>query len=401
MNRVSLDRAGAKTTGWRQGLLLAGILLIAANLRPGLSSLSPVLVQIGSVFHLNRLALTGLETVPVMCFAVLAPLSLTLQRRAGLERSMLAALILLGLGLGIRLTGTIPLLFAGTICAGAGIAIGNVLLPAIVKRDFAAYSGLLTGLYTTTLNSAAAIGAAISVPLMRGTSLGWRAALGIWAIPAFAAAIVWLPQLRHQPERSSTPNQIGSFRRLLRIALAWQVAMFMGLQSLGFYAILSWLPTILESHGIPPTQAGLMLSLTTIVAIPVSLLTPSLAVRQPNQRLFVAGIVVVTAAGYIGLAMAPVAAPWLWAVLIGAGQGAAFPMALTLIVLRSATSADAMSLSAFSQGIGYTVAFFGPFGLGAIRAVSGWQPACWVLAATLIPQLIFGLAAARSRVIRL
>jgi CP family cyanate transporter-like MFS transporter len=394
-------QASSLTSRRHQGLLLAGILLIATNLRPGLSSVSPVLGPLGSLFHLGPLALAALAALPVLCFAALAPASLTLQRWLGLERAMLAALLLLCTGLVLRLAGTATLLFTGTIGAGAGIAIANVLLPAIVKRDFAAHAGMVTGLYTTTLNGAAALGAAIAVPLMQGTRLGWRAALGIWAIPAAAAIVLWLPQLRHRAGRLFTPNRADSFRRLLRAPLAWHVAMFMGMQSLGFYAVLSWLPSILESHGIAAAQAGFMLSLTTIVAIPVSLVTPSIAMRQTDQRRSVIGIVGITAAGYIGLALAPAAAPWLWCVLIGVGQGAAFPLALTLIVLRAESSTEAISLSAVSQGIGYTVAFFGPLGLGAIHAFAGWKPACWVLAATVLPELLFGLAAARNRVIRL
>ncbi len=383
-------------------LLLAGILLIAANLRPALASVSPLLAPIGVALGLGAFGLTALATIPVVCFAALAPASLPLQRRLGLERAMMIALAALFAGLLLRLLGATLPLFLGTAVAGSAIAIANVLLPAIVKRDFPGRVGLATGLYTTTLNGAAAVAAAISVPLAHVSGLGWRGALGFWAIPALAAFVLWLPQLHHGTHRTALPSVTGGFARLARMKLAWAVAMFMGLQSLGYYAVLSWLPAILHSVGIAPARAGLMLSMTTIVAIPAALITPGLATRRRDQRALLAVVLGVTAIGYLGLTIAPGAAPWLWMVIIGLGQGASFPLALTLIVLRAGGPAEAMSVSAFSQTIGYAVSIAGPLGLGAIHAATGtWWPAMAFLTATLLPTLAFGLAAARPETIRL
>lgn len=383
-------------------LLLAGILLIAANLRPAIASVSPLLVPIGAALGFGAFGLTALATILVVCFAAMAPASLPLQRRLGLEPAMLIALSVLLAGLLLRLFDAALPLFLGTALAGSAIAIGNVLLPAIVKRDFPGRIGLVTGLYTTMLNGAAAIAAAISVPLADASGLGWRAALGFWAIPALAALMLWLPQLRHGVHRATLPRIPGGFIRLARMKRAWAVAMFMGLQSLGYYAVLSWLPAILHSVGIAPARAGLMLSMTTVVAIPVALITPGLATRGRDQRALLALVLGVTAIGYLGLDIAPGAAPWLWVVIIGIGQGASFPLALTLIVLRAGGVVEAMSVSAFSQAIGYAVSIAGPLGMGAIHAATGaWWPATAFLTATLIPALLFGLAAARSETIRL
>lgn len=383
-------------------LLLAGILLIAANLRPAIASVSPLLVPIGAALGFGAFGLTALATIPVVCFAALAPASLPLQRRLGLEPAMLIALSVLLAGLLLRLFDAALPLFLGTALAGSAIAIGNVLLPAIVKRDFPGRIGLVTGLYTTMLNGAAAVAAAISVPLADASGLGWRAALGFWAIPALAALMLWLPQLRHGVHRATLPRIPGGFIRLARMKRAWAVAMFMGLQSLGYYAVLSWLPAILHSVGIAPARAGLMLSMTTVVAIPVALITPGLATRGRDQRALLALVLGGTAIGYLGLDIAPGAAPWLWVVIIGIGQGASFPLALTLIVLRAGGVVEAMSVSAFSQAIGYAVSIAGPLGMGAIHAATGaWWPATAFLTATLIPALLFGLAAARSETIRL
>ena len=385
----------------QQWLLLGGVVLIAANLRPALSSVSPILGPIGALFHLSGGALTLLETIPILCFGALAPASLVLQRRAGTEHAMLIAMVILSCGLCLRLAGSGLMLFAGTVLAGAAIAVANVLLPAIVKRDFSTRIGLVTGLYTTILNIAAAAGAAAAVPLLHGTKLGWRASLGLWAIPAAAAILLWSPQLRQGLNRRPMPETISPFRRLARIPTAWHVAAFMGMQSLTYYAMLSWLPAILEHAHIAPLTAGLMLSTTSIVAIPAALAVPALAARVADQRSLLAGVIALIGAGFIGLTVAPAAAPWVWALLIGLGQGAAFPLALTLIVLRAHGSAEAMSLSAFSQAIGYAIAILGPLGMGEIHLLAGWHAACWMLTASLIPQLGFGLAAARNRTIRL
>lgn len=386
----------------RAVLLFAGVLLIAFNLRPALTSVSPVLVQIGSAMGFGVVGLSLLTTIPVACFAVLAPVSLPLQRRLGLEAAMLAAMLALVAGLALRMIDDEAALFIGTALAGSGIAVGNVLLPAIVKRDFAGRVGTVTGLYTTLLNGGAAIASGISVPLAHASGLGWRAALGFWALPAAAAALLWWPQIGHGAGRTTLPQVAGGFRRLLKMKLAWAVALFMGLQSLGFYAMISWLPAMLHAVGITPARAGLMLSMFTVIAIPASLVTPGLAARCRDQRALVAATLGFTGIGFAGLAFAPGAAPWLWVVIVGLGQGALFPLALTLIVLRAAGPAEAMALSAFSQTIGYAVSIAGPLGMGMIHAATGtWFAPVLFLIATLVPALGFGLAAARARVVRL
>lgn len=383
-------------------LLLAGILLVAVNLRPALASVSPLLLPIGAALGLGPFGLTALTTIPVACFAALAPASLVLQRRIGLEAAMLVVLVLLSAGLVFRLTGAADTLLVGTTIAGAAIAMGNVLLPALVKRDFPGRVGLVTGCYTTVMTSAAALAAAISVPLANATTLGWRAALGIWVVPALAALVLWLPQLGHGAHRAALPRLAGSFGRLMHSRLAWAVTLFMGLQSLGFYSILSWMPAIMQSVGVTPAKAGLMLSATTLVAIPAALATPGLATRSRDQRALLALVMTVSIAGYIGLTVSPMAAPWLWVVLIGLGQGAAFPLALTLIVLRSAGAAEAMALSAFAQTLGYAVSIAGPLGMGVIHTLTGtwWVPmACLTVMA--VPCLIFGLTAGQARTVSL
>lgn len=384
----------------RQALLLAGVLLIAANLRPAITSVSPLLVSIGASLGLGNAGVIALATIPVLCFAALAPASLPLQRRFGLERVVLGVLVLLLAGLMVRLIGATTGFYAGTLLAGSAIAVGNVLIPAIVKRDFPRRVGLVSGLYITTLYITAAAGAGLSVPLADASRLGWRLALGVWAILAVIAIIVWLPQLAHGTIRPPLLNRVGGFGRMARSRLAWAVALFMGFQSLGYYALLSWLPAILHGVGVSQATAGLMLSVSTLVALPSTLITPSLAVRSPDQRGLTMGVVAITLVGYLGLLLAPGSAPWVWIVIIGIGQGAMFPLALTLTVLRAHGPTEAMALSAFVQTVGYAVSIAGPLGLGALHAATGhWWVAMVFETVTLIPALWFGLRASRPETI--
>ena len=384
----------------RRAVLLAGILLIASNLRPAITSVSPVLGLLRAQFGLNAYGETALATIPVVCFAAFAPMALPLQRWLGVERTTQWLLIALVAGLALRLTGGAVSLFGGTALATAALAMGNVLLPAIVKRDFPHRVGLVTGLYVTVLNAAAATGSAIAVPLAH--QAGWRAALGFWLIPAIAAALIWLPQLRHSAHRLKLAHRSGAFARLGRQKLAWQVAIFMGMQSMGFYSILSWLPSILRAHGVGSVQAGLMLSSTMLIAIPISLLTPAIAARRPDQRLLLGCVMACCATGYLLILLAPRLLGWPAMLFIGAGQGAAFPLALTLIVLRSKDSTTAMGLSAFAQSIGYAISIAGPLGMGAIHAATGsWIAALLFLLSSVMFASWSGFAAASNRTLSL
>ncbi|MGC9270391.1 CynX/NimT family MFS transporter [Acidiphilium sp.] len=402
MARLATIETTRRLWSGRQILLLAGVLLIAANLRPGITSVSPLLVLIGTSLGLGSFGLIALATIPVICFAALAPVSLPLQRRFGLESVVLGVLALLFVGLALRLIDSASALYSGTILAAGAIAVGNVLIPAIVKRDFPGRVGLVTGLYVTILYVTAATGAGVSVPLAHATELSWRFALGFWAIPALVALVVWLPQLAHGATRVPLQHWSGGFARMARSPLAWAVTLFMGFQSLGYYALLSWLPALLHSVGVTPATAGLMLSVSTIVALPSTLVTPSLAARSRDQRGLTIAILSVTLVGYLGLMLAPGAAPWLWVVIMGVGQGAMFPLALTFVVLRAGGATEAMALSAFSQTIGYAVSIAGPLGMGALHALTGqWWVAMAFETATLIPTLWFGLRASRPETINL
>jgi MFS transporter, CP family, cyanate transporter len=331
----------------------------------------------------------------------MAPLAPGLVRRFGARSAAAGALVVLLLGLLVRLVPGLAFLFAGTILAGTGIAIGNVLLPILVRRNFPDRIGLVTGMYTTALVGFAALAAGVSVPVADAFGGGWRPGLAIWAVPAAVALLVWAPQLFHRQAATVAPGDpVHGARALLHDRVAWSVTLFFAVQSAGFYATLAWLPSVFQSHGDSSSKAGLLLSFALVVGLIPALTVPALAARARDQRPFVVGVVVCIAAGWLGLLLAPRSAPFLWAALLGLGQNAAFPLALTMIVLRGGAVNTTAGLSTLVQTVGYLIAGVAPLCIGAVHDLTGsWTPALIVLLCLLGPQLLLGLAAGRDRLV--
>jgi CP family cyanate transporter-like MFS transporter len=380
-------------------LLAAAMVLVAINLRPAAAAVGPLIHRIRADTGLSGTAAGLLGTLPVLCFGALAPLAPPLARRVGMHAAIAASITVLIAGLLIRLVPGTAFLFLGTIVAGAAIAVANVLLPVLVRRDFPQRTGLMTGLYSTALIGFAALAAGVSVPLADALGGGWRPGLAIWAAPAAIALVAWLLQPRGDRGRSAAgTTQIAGPRPLLRDRLAWAVTLFFGFQSAGFYATLTWLPSIFQSHGASESQAGLLLSVSLIVGILTALTVPPIAARSRQQRALVAVFTSCIALGWIGILVAPMSAPYLWVVLLGIGQNACFPLALTLIVLRGGTVASTAALSTMAQTVGYLIAAAAPLLVGALHDLTGsWTPPLVLLLAMVVPQMLAGLAAGRRR----
>jgi MFS transporter, CP family, cyanate transporter len=240
-----------------------------------------------------------------------------------MERVLLASMLVLAAGILLRSAGAAPALFLGTAVLGAGIAIGNVLLPGLVKREFPERVGLMTSTYSTVLAVSAAIAAGASFPVAGQVGLGWQEALALWAILAFVAAAAWLPQVRYARRANASPAVTQGVSGPWRSALAWQVTLFMGLQSLGYYVALTWLPQILQEEAdMTDARAGWMLALAQVVGIASMFFAPVLAGRSPSHHGVVLAAVTLTGAGALGLLVAAEIATVLWVVLLGLGQGA-------------------------------------------------------------------------------
>ncbi|GLO46828.1 MULTISPECIES: CynX/NimT family MFS transporter [Pseudomonas] len=378
----------------RPWLLLLGLVLVALNLRPALSSMAPVLGQVSEGLGLNASQAGLLTTLPVLCLGLFAPLAPVLARRFGSERVILGILVTLALGILVRSTFGAIGVFLGSLMAGASIGIIGVLLPGIVKRDFPQHAGTLTGVYTMALCLGAAMAAGATVPLARHFYDSWALGLGFWGLPAVLAMLVWLPQARQGHGLHKVAYRV---RGLWRDPLAWQVTLYMGLQSSLAYIVFGWLPSILIGRGLSPTEAGLVLSGSVIVQLVSSLSAPWLATRGKDQRLAIVLVMLITLAGLFGCLYAPLSGLWGWAVVLGLGQGGTFALALTLIVLRSKDAHVAANLSSMAQGVGYTLASMGPFAVGLVHDLTGgWAAVGWIFAVLGAGALVFGLGAGRA-----
>lgn len=377
-----------------------GVLVVATALRPLVVTVGPVLPDLQADLGLGAVPAALLTALPVACFGLGAFAGPTLARRIGLDAGLTAALALMVLGATVRVLGGPSLLFSGTIVVGAAIAVANVLLPALVRRDFPRRVGLVTGLYTSTLSVTATLSALLAVPLADRSGAGWRGPFTFWAVAAAIALLAWLAHRRTITvvDPMTTQPPAGALR-LLRNSTARGLTLFMGLQSIGFYTLAAWLPSLLQDNGLSPATSGALLSVATVIGIPAGLLLPLLAGRMRRQSGLTVVTSVITAAGWAGLLLAPGAAV-LWVILLGIGTGSSFPLALVLIGLRSRDASITPQLSAVVQGVGYLIAACGPLLVGVLHDVTGgWALPLYALLALTVAQGITGWAAGRDRLI--
>ena len=393
-------------------LLVIGITVLALNLRAAITSLPPIFPELSARLGLSAPAITALATIPVLCFGLFSGVAAPLSRRFGEERVLLGSLALVAAGLVLR--GALPgsLLYPGTVLACGAIALMNVLLPSMIKRRQPGRAGLLIGVYLLSLAVGSVFGSLLAVPAFRDTAqAGWlggpvRFSLWLWAVPAAVAFVVWLPQSRYRPAaRTGGPQATAQAQgrvAVARRALAWQVTAFMGLQSLSYYAMLSWLPTLLRDRGATAAHAGDLLALMNLGNAVTALLIPVLAHRMPAQRLLVVPTVLATAAGIAGALYGPLGSAWAWILLLGLAQGSSLGLAIFFTMARAPNAVGAASLSALAQGWGYLLATVGPLAVGLLHAsTGGWDVPVALLLAVCAAQLAAGWLAARGRVLPL
>lgn len=376
-------------------LALVGLLLLALNLRPAITSVSPILTRIGEQVGLSSTGEGILTTLPILCLGLAAPAAPLLSRRFGPERAALMMLIVLAISLLVRpYVGWLGL-FIGTAIAGGSIGALNVLLPGMVKRDFPSRVSLMTGLYTMTLNLGAATAAGATEPLRLVLGGSWQLALSLWLLPAVFAALVWLPQTRTVSRPTTRRRHAG---RLMRDPLAWQVTAFMGLQSSLAYIVFGWLPTILADRGMPVVTAGLALSTSIMIQMISAVGAPWIGGYMKDQRFMNTSVLILVMVGLAGCLYAPLGSLWVWVVILGIGQGGSFSMALTMLAVRAPDAETAGELSAMAQGFGYTLAAMGPLAIGLVHDVFGnWSATGVLLGLIAVAAMIAGLGAGRDR----
>lgn len=383
-------------------LLIVGIVFIAANLRAPLTSVGPLVSFIRDNLHISNTMAGMITTLPLLAFALFSPLVPKLARKFGMETVIFISIIFLLIGITLRSLSGIIVLYIGTAILGLAIAVSNVLLPSLIKREFPERIGLMTGVYSISMNLMGAIASGISVPIAIGAGYGWQGALGIWGVLSFISILFWLPQMKRNKEKASvSPHQTDDRHvNLWRSSLAWQVTLFMGLQSMVFYVLIAWLPAILVEQGISSDQSGWLLSIMQLALLPFTFIVPIVAGRMSSQR----PLVVVTAAllltGTLGLLYGNTNEILLWIIVLGIGGGFAFSLSMMFFGLRTANARQAADLSGMAQSIGYLLAASGPTLFGYLHDVTNsWTIPLWILVVASVLILVFGLGAGRERTV--
>ncbi|MCS0637242.1 MFS transporter [Streptomyces sp. LP05-1] len=413
--------APAPRTGvWFPRLLMAGLVLAALNLRPAITSLGALLEEVRDGLHMSGSVAGVLTSVPPLCFAVFGITAPRLARRFGPGAVVCAGMAAITAGLVLRpfAGGTVAFLAASAL-ALVGIALSNVLMPVIVKRFFPDRVGTMTGLYSMALALGTSLAAAATVPLTQALG-GWRAGLGIWAVLGVLAVLVWLPLARAGSARTgrgtateaaaratgtaATAGPVPATAeapalRITRSRTAWALACFFGLQATGAYITMGWMPQIFRDAGVSASTAGVLLALTMVMGVPLAFVIPRVATRMRTQGPIALVLAACGLTGYAGLYLAPAGGAWLWALLLGISN-CAFPLALTMIGMRSRSGAGVVRLSAFAQSVGYLISIPGPILVGALYQHSGgWGAPLALMAGLLLPQMAAGMLAGRDRTI--
>lgn len=413
-----------------RALALIGIVLVAFSLRSAVASLSPVLDHVAEDFPVAPVIVGLIGAAPPVCFALFGLLTPLFERRFGLERMAVVAIVLMAAGMLLR--GLAPdswSLLAATAVVFAGVGSGNVLLPPLVKKYFADRLGVMMTAYSTTLAVSTFLPPLVAVPV--ADSLGWRISLGMWGVVAALALVPWVTLLvRSRGDDRAVPTELlvpdptdglddvrdavaastgpittqsaspRVFGRLWRLPLAWALALVFGTSSTMAYVAFAWLPTILvDLGGVTPATAGFLLSLFALVGLPCSMLVPVLVVRfQATRPLFFVAVV----AGLVGLAgllLFPTVALPLWVAIFGL-TAIMFPLSLVLLSIRARTPESAVALSGFVQSIGYAIAAVFPLLVGLLHDTSGgWQVPLLVVAGVLVVSVPAGIIAGRRRTI--
>ncbi|MER5638363.1 MFS transporter [Kitasatospora sp. NPDC002227] len=363
-----------RTTLAHPALLLTGIVLVALNMRACLAAISPMVGEIQRSFGLSATASGLITTIPVLFQGLGAPLTPQLTRRFGTERVVLGAVLVLGAGVLLRVLPSVVALYLGCMVIGVAIAVLNVSMPGLVKREFPHKAAAMTGVYSTTMLVGATLAAGVSVPLENALGGGWEASLGAWSLLAVVAAAAWLPQVlrgRAVPAPAMAAPAARPIEGIWRSRLAWQISLFMGISSLLVYIMVAWMPTMLADHGMSRGQAGLVFAFSNLMQVAGAFLVPLAAGRMTRQRGLAVGMAALNAAGIAGLLIAPVSGAWVNAAVLGLAQGGSLGLALAFIVLRTSSAAGAAQLGGMSQAVGYLVAAAGPVGAGALHQLTG------------------------------
>src|SRR5690606_6733514 len=351
-------------------VVLAGIVLVASTLRAPITSVGPVITEITDQLVLSHVLVGLVTAIPLISFAVLSVFVPKAARKIGLERLLLYSMLVLALGSYARSYGNVPLLFLGAGMIGAAITIGNVLMPAFIKKKFPEKVGLITGIYLVSMNLTSALAAGFSINIGQATGMGWKTSIGVWGLLALIAFFVWLPQVGEKVQHVQPGTAYGTKKGAAwRSSLAWNVSVFMGLQSFLFYSFAAWLPTVLLSWGMSYERSGWMLSYIQMAQLPIMLIGPILAGKMKDQSPLVWFTFVLLLLGIGGVIFGKTDYIIISVILLGISLGLAFTLATMFFVLRTKNILEAADLSGMAQSVGYWLAACGPPAFGALYEI--------------------------------
>nr|WP_104791942.1 CynX/NimT family MFS transporter [Streptomyces sp. QL37]PPQ62574.1 MFS transporter [Streptomyces sp. QL37] len=389
---------------WVLRIVTVGLVLAALNLRPAITSLGPLLEEVRDTLHMSGSVAGVLTSVPPFCFALFGFMAPRLARRFGAGAVVCAGMVAITAGLLIRpFAGGTAGFLAASALALMGIAVSNVLMPVIVKRWFPDRVGTVTGLYSMALALGTALAAALTVPLTDALGGSWKTGLAVWAGLSAVAILPWIPLVRDRGTGAGQPagraGEQAPALRITRSRTSWALACFFGLQATAAYITMGWIPQIFRDAGISAGTSGVLLAVVMAMGVPLAFVIPRVATRLRTQGPIVLVLSGCGLLGYAGLYLAPAGGAWIWALLLGVAN-CAFPLALTMIGMRSRTGAGVVRLSAFAQSTGYLLSIPGPLLVGVLYQHSGgWGLPLALMAALLVPQTIAGILAGRDRAI--
>lgn len=366
-------------------LFVIAVFLIAATLRSPLTGVGPIISFIQDDLGISNVLAGFLTTIPLLAFALVSPFAPKFARRFGMEWTLFYSMILLTVGIALRSFGNTPMLLVGTVMIGVAIAFGNVLMPSLFKLRYPLHIGILTAIYSISMNVSSGLSAGVSYPITE-TSFGWQGGLGASIIIGLLALLFWIPQLRDEKVTltGGTEAKLG-WGAFFRSKLAWAVMFAMGLQSFIFYSTAAWIPEIYISQGVEPSRAGWLVSIMQISQIPMTFLTPIIAAKLSDQRSLVAVFTVFYFIGFTGMLLEWTDYAFVWMMFIGFAGGSSFSLAMMFFNLRTKTAYEAAELSGFAQSLGYLLAAIGPTIFGLLKDTTG---------SFFIPNIIFMIVAA-------
>ncbi|WP_426473516.1 CynX/NimT family MFS transporter [Chryseobacterium balustinum] len=389
--------------GFSYILLIINVLvlvLVSSNLRSPITSVGPVLNQISNSLHLNNLQSSMLTSIPLMMFAGCSVLVSRFSHRFSINRFLLYALIILSFGLFMRVFGSVWTLFTGSVFIGLGVCIGNVITPGYIKSNFPKQIGLMTGIFAVSMNLTAALASGYSVSLGEWTGYGWRGSLGIWLVIALLALFVVVLELLLNKSRvqQTGASLAKSDFNMFKSPQAWNISVFMGLQSLVYYSLISWLPAVLGDYGMRGNEPGWILFIIQISMIPITFIGPIIANKMKNQKVMIVFISVLMLASILMFAW--LKSEWIYAtaVLLGLSNGLSFSLSILFFSLRTKSSANAIKISGMAQSVGYLIAAFGPAVFGKLHDYdTSWKWSFYFLGISVIVMFYFGIKAARRK----